>query len=201
MKEPITLRIQGVEYSYWDSADIVSEAYNICRAFTVGMTVKAPGMGAFFDTFKPGQACEVLIGGDLICTGYIDQAPVNYTATSMQAQIIGHSKTIDLIDCTVAKSGMSIKALTGANSARWSVPKPPVPDGFTLIPSPSDITAVSWNNVKIYSIIAQLIAPYGVRLLVNNDALSNNISKNFNVDIEKKVLELIKVLRNVEVSE
>ena len=76
MKEPITLRIQGVEYSYWDSADIVSEAYNICRAFTVGMTVKAPGMGAFFDTFKPGQACEVLIGGDLVCTGYIDQAPV-----------------------------------------------------------------------------------------------------------------------------
>lgn len=127
MIEPITLRVDGKEYSYWDSADIVSEAYNICRAFTVGMTVKAPGMGAFFDTFKPGQSCEVFIGDDLVCTGYIDQTPVNYSATSMQAQIIGHSKTIDLVECTVAPQGESIKALTGMNSARWSVPKPPKP--------------------------------------------------------------------------
>ena len=45
----------------------------------------------------------------------------------MQAQIIGHSKTIDLVECTVAPQGESIKALTGMNSARWSVPKPPKP--------------------------------------------------------------------------
>lgn len=84
MKEPITIKVDGMEYSYWDSADIVIEAFNICRAFTVGMTVRAPGMSTFVDTFHPGQSCEVFIGNDLVCTGYIDQNPVNYTATSMR---------------------------------------------------------------------------------------------------------------------
>lgn len=193
MKEPITIKVNGQTYSFWDSADIVSEALNICRAFTVGMTVKAPGMATFVDTFKPGQSCEVFIGNDLVCTGYIDQTPVNYTATSMQAQIIGHSKTIDLVECTVAPQGESIKALTGMNSARWSVPKPPVPDGYTLIPSPASVTALTWRgSIKLYSLIAQLIAPYGIRLLVNDSALSiDTVLDKHDIDIEKTVLQAI----------
>ena len=170
-------------------------ADNITRAFTVGMTVTAPHMKPFIKAFHPGQACEVFIGDDLILTGYIDQTPISYSATSMQAQIIGHSKTIDLVECTVAKQGQTIQDLTGINNAKWSVPKPPVPTGFQVVSPISKVTALSWRNVKMFDIIAQLIAPYGVRLLVNNDVMSaDKLFTYHNVGMEKKVLDAISEL-------
>jgi prophage tail gpP-like protein len=43
----------------------------------------------------------VLLGGDLVITGYIDRYMVGYDKGTHRVKIVGRSKTEDIVDCAV----------------------------------------------------------------------------------------------------
>jgi prophage tail gpP-like protein len=42
----------------------------------------------------------VKIGGDLVCTGYVDATPIDYDSDGITVMVRGRSKTADLVDCS-----------------------------------------------------------------------------------------------------
>ena len=94
----VSLKVNGVKYKFWTSVSITSELNTIAPAFSVNAFSKSSLM---IDGLKSGRPVTVKIGEDTVLTGYIEQTPVSYSATSANVGIAGRSKTCDLIDCTV----------------------------------------------------------------------------------------------------
>lgn len=94
----VSLKVNGVKYKFWTSVSITSELNTIAPAFSVNAFSKSFLM---IDGLKSSRPVTVKIGEDTVLTGYIEQTPVSYSATSANVGIAGRSKTCDLIDCTV----------------------------------------------------------------------------------------------------
>ncbi|EKN3888077.1 phage baseplate assembly protein [Yersinia enterocolitica] len=102
MNNDVTLRVNGREWVGWTSVSISAGIERLARDFNVEITRQWPGSeeaGRLQPRVKKGDAVTVLIGTDLVVTGYIDATPVRYDARSVSVGIVGRSKTEDLIDC------------------------------------------------------------------------------------------------------
>ncbi|ENF4052163.1 baseplate protein, partial [Escherichia coli] len=66
----------------------------------------------------PGKAFTLEIGGQIVCTGYIDSRRRQMTADSMKITVAGRDKTADLIDCAAVYSGGQWKNRTLEQIAR-----------------------------------------------------------------------------------
>lgn len=60
---------------------------------------------------KNGSRVEVLIGDDLVITGWVEATPVRYDARSVSTGISGRSLTADLIDCTAEPTQFNGRSL------------------------------------------------------------------------------------------
>lgn len=86
----VSLRIDGEDYKYWSSVSITSELNTIAPAFSVEMVSQSISLK---NNLEPGRPVTVKIGEDTVLTGYIEQTPVSYSATSANVGIAGRSKT------------------------------------------------------------------------------------------------------------
>lgn len=48
----------------------------------------------------PGASCAILIGSDLVVTGYVDRQTIQYEAEAHNIRLSGRGKTQDLVDCS-----------------------------------------------------------------------------------------------------
>ena len=94
----VSLYIGGSVYKNWTSFSITSELNTISPAFSVGVVSNS---NLLIGKINIGAEVKVKIGNDVVLTGYIEQTPVSYSATSANVGIAGRSKTCDLIDCTI----------------------------------------------------------------------------------------------------
>lgn len=94
----VSLTIGGSVFKNWTSFTITSELNTISPAFSVGVVTDSYYLR---EKITVGDDVKVKIGNNLVLTGYIEQTPVSYSATSANIGIAGRSKTCDLIDCTV----------------------------------------------------------------------------------------------------
>lgn len=80
--------------------------------FEIGLTELYPGE---LDkvVVTPGQACTVLLGSDLVITGYVDRFCPNFAADRHSIRVTGRSKCEDLVDCAAEWPGGQIN---GANA-------------------------------------------------------------------------------------
>lgn len=186
MKNNVSLLVDGEYYDFWESAQISNELNTISPAFNVQVTAKIPNAKSSIKKFKVGQHVQLVIGYDVILTGYIDQTPVSYDATSVTAAIAGRSKTSDLIECTV----MLPDVKWTADSGLWAETKDCNEYG-TVVNAPS-ISAVHWTNTPLETIIAQLIKPYNIKLIREVPALTKPIS--FGAEPTETVLATIRKL-------
>ena len=74
----------------------------VARDFNVAITRQWPGSNDRTPKIKHGDLVEVLIGDELVITGWVEALPLRYDATSITSGIVGRSKTADLIDCSAA---------------------------------------------------------------------------------------------------
>ncbi|MGV3793337.1 phage baseplate assembly protein [Citrobacter portucalensis] len=103
MNDNVTLRVNGREWGGWTSVRIGAGIERLARDFSVEITREWPGDsgGAGLQPrVKNGDRVEVLIGDDLVITGWIEATPVRYDAGSVNTGINGRSLTADLIDCS-----------------------------------------------------------------------------------------------------
>ncbi len=85
--------------SGWTSVR-VSRGIERCPSdFDIGMTERYPGEvdGVLV---SPGDPCRVLIGNDLVITGYVDRFIPSITAGQHSIRVTGRGKCQDLVDCS-----------------------------------------------------------------------------------------------------
>ena len=176
----VSLKVNGVKYKFWTSVSITSELNTIAPAFSVNAFSKSSLM---IDGLKSGRPVTVKIGEDTVLTGYIEQTPVSYSATSANVGITGRSKTCDLIDCTVMVDdpNISYEKPNTSNSNYVSCPQN---------------AATEYKNVALETIIAQLIMPYGIKLVNETKPLTKK--RNFSAKHEDTVLKALQNLTSTE---
>src|SRR5471030_167770 len=77
MNNRVTLTVGGMEYGGWKSVEISADLERQFRTFKLNITWQWPGQ-TVDQRIKPGDACEVRIGKDLVLTGYVFKAPISY---------------------------------------------------------------------------------------------------------------------------
>lgn len=107
MNTTVLLRVNGREWGGWTSGRIAAGIERISRDFNVQITRSWPGDESQVSRrsrIKKGDKVEVLIGDELVITGWVEATPVRYDANSISMGIVGRSKTADLVDCSATPS-------------------------------------------------------------------------------------------------
>ncbi|MFA6076356.1 MAG: baseplate protein [Negativicutes bacterium] len=110
MTDIVKLTVNGMSFDGWKSVRIESGLERIARSFELSVTEYWPGANNA-RRIVPGDLCQVFIGDDLVCTGYVDATPIDYDATSITIMIRGRSKTADLVDCSADEKTGQFKGL------------------------------------------------------------------------------------------
>lgn len=113
MNNTVLLRVNGREWGGWTSVSISAGIDRVARDFNVTITRRWPGSSADMPQIQNGDAVEVLIGTDLVMTGWVETSPLSYDGSQITMSIAGRSKTADLIDCSAAPTQQTGKTLTG----------------------------------------------------------------------------------------
>lgn len=95
----VWLKVNGVDYGGWKSVSITSGLDRQARDFELGITRRWPGQSDVPRAVAPGDSCQVLIGSDLVLTGFVDATPIRYDHASLSVGVRGRSATADLVDC------------------------------------------------------------------------------------------------------
>ncbi|ENB6028570.1 baseplate protein [Shigella dysenteriae] len=120
MNDNVTLRVNGREWGGWTSIRIGAGIERLARDFSVEITRQWPGgdgVASLQPRVKNGDKVEVLIGADLVVTGWVEATPVRYDARSISVGISGRSLTADLIDCAAEPTQFNGQSLVQVASA------------------------------------------------------------------------------------
>lgn len=104
------LEIGGISFTGWTSIRITIGCETVPGSFDIEATEWDPGHNAI-GVLPPGGACKVMIGNDLVLTGYVDKYMPSYSPRSRGVRIQGRGRCSDLVDCSVTPDivqGMSI---------------------------------------------------------------------------------------------
>jgi prophage tail gpP-like protein len=96
--DTLTLVVGGRRLAVWTDIDIGFGIERMPSSASVGLTERYPGQANDI-VVKPGDPCQVMIGSDLLITGYIDQYRPAVAAGSHRVVIEVRGKCEDLVDC------------------------------------------------------------------------------------------------------
>ncbi len=96
--DDLTLQVGGLALSGWTALRVTRGIERLPSEFDVEMTERWPGE---FHTVsvKPGDFCQVRLGGDLVLTGYVDRWRPSLEADRHSIRVTGRGKCEDLVDC------------------------------------------------------------------------------------------------------
>jgi prophage tail gpP-like protein len=103
----VELRVGGNYFGGWESTKINLGVEQLAGTFDLTVTdCWNTEQGQQVMQIKPGQACEALINGKVVITGYVDDTGPHYDKRSHSISVTGRDKTGDLVDCSaIYKSG------------------------------------------------------------------------------------------------
>lgn len=105
IKDVIELKVGDSIYGGWLSVMVDTGIEQIAGAFELGITERWPGQ----DTYKPikrGESCTLLMNGQAVITGYVDDVNIDFDANTHTVNVTGRDKTGDLVDCAaIHKTG------------------------------------------------------------------------------------------------
>lgn len=98
--DEVVLRAGGYKMAGWTSVRVERGLEQQAGAFELELSA-APTEQRERPPVRPGQACQVELGGERVITGYVDDVEPRYSADEHQITARGRDKTGDLIDCSV----------------------------------------------------------------------------------------------------
>lgn len=117
MTDDLTLLIGGRKLSGWTSVRVTRGIERCPSDFDVLMTELYPSdVDAF--VIVPGDACQVLLGDDLVITGYVDRLVPSFSDGQHAIRVMGRSKCADLVDCDAEWPGGQITGSSVIEIAR-----------------------------------------------------------------------------------
>jgi prophage tail gpP-like protein len=101
----VQLVVDGVAFEGWQTMRVQRGIEQIAGAFVLQVTLKWAGRDDPYE-MREGLPCQVLIGQDVLITGYIDEYEPSYDAENSTITVHGRDKTADLVDCSaIFKTG------------------------------------------------------------------------------------------------
>lgn len=102
----VELKLGGKYFSGWQSVRIERGIEQIAGTFDLSVTDRwNTDQGQKSKDITPGQACEVLVNGQAVITGYVDTVGSRYDKQSHEISVSGRDKTGDLVDCSAIYKG------------------------------------------------------------------------------------------------
>ena len=178
MNNTVSVLVNGQRFSGWKSVHIEMSLDQIARAFSLEVTRTFPNKSDY-KVLQSGGLVQVLIGDDLVCTGYITATPVKYAGKTITVNVQGKSKTVDLVDCCPPSA-----AVETASSEGWAGIK-----GKSGNEVKAPAAASMWKNIPTSEIIAALAKPYGIA--VRDDAGIATKPANHTINPGETVVESI----------
>jgi prophage tail gpP-like protein len=135
-----TLTVGGKIYQAWEEIEITRQIDHMCSTFRIKVAERFAGGGDVWQ-ITPFSPCTIKIGSDLVLTGYVDAYRPEYDRGSHTVEIIGRSRTEDIVDCTPdiqggQFAGYTLDAIARAIAAPFNIPVivqapmgDPFPDG------------------------------------------------------------------------
>ena len=108
--DDVSLLIGGRRWSGWTDVRITRGIERLPSDFELHLTEFSPTERAI--QVKLGDACEVLIGLDVVLTGYVDRVIRQIDARSHTVTVTGRSKCADLVDASAEWPGGQIVGST-----------------------------------------------------------------------------------------
>jgi prophage tail gpP-like protein len=108
--DDVTLKIDGRSWSGWTEVRITRGIERLPSDFELHLTEFAPNERPI--QFALGAPCQLLVGPDVVITGYVDRVIRQFDARSHTVVVTGRSKCADLVDCAAEWPGGQIVGST-----------------------------------------------------------------------------------------
>ncbi|MFN3748206.1 MAG: phage baseplate assembly protein [Sphingorhabdus sp.] len=104
-RDKIELKVAGRVHSGWTEAEVSIGIDSLAGSFDLSLSDSWPAdgnQGADIETriVEAGSEASILVGGEQLITGYIDQVIPTLSAEQHDIRIAGRSKAADLLDCS-----------------------------------------------------------------------------------------------------
>jgi prophage tail gpP-like protein len=107
MSDDLNLVIGSNAISGWTEIRVTRGIERCPSDFDIALTELYPDQAQDL-VVQPGDVCTVLIGNDLVVTGYVDKFIPGITANSHSIRVTGRGKCQDLVDCAAVWPGGQI---------------------------------------------------------------------------------------------
>ncbi len=105
--DDLTLVVGGRQLSGWTSVRLTRSVERVPSTFELSLTERYPGEADAL-LVQPGDGCTVLLGADLVLTGYVDRFVPSIDGRSHSIMVMGRSRVCDLVDCSAVWPGGQI---------------------------------------------------------------------------------------------
>ncbi|SNS05491.1 Mu-like prophage tail protein gpP [Humidesulfovibrio mexicanus] len=95
----VRLEVGDMLYGGWASIVIRRGLEQVAGSFELALTERWPGQD-IPRPIAPGARCRVLVDGEPVITGYVDDVMPSYDAKEHGLSVSGRDKTADLVDCS-----------------------------------------------------------------------------------------------------
>ncbi len=121
--DPVVLQIGSERHSGWQEVRIRLSLEQIADSFELVLTERWSEAGDVRPV-RPGEACTISVGDELVVTGHVDDVLPEYDAESHTIVANGRSKAGDLIDCSgddIRLSGLTLAQIAEKLAAPYGI--------------------------------------------------------------------------------
>ena len=116
-RHEVALVIAGSAYLGWTAVSIDRGIDSLVGSFSLELTSREATGAAEFP-IAPGDACQIVLGGKVLITGYIDRRSRALSADNRSLRVSGRDKACDLVDCSALNKPGSWRNVSLAQIAR-----------------------------------------------------------------------------------
>ncbi|MDH4122368.1 MAG: hypothetical protein OEV94_11765 [Deltaproteobacteria bacterium] len=121
-KNTVRLLVNGQDFTGWEEVEIFTSFEHLATVFRLRMTE----FGGVFLVVE-GDRCQVVIGTDLVVTGWVDAVTREISAQAHLVEVQGRDLTCDLVDCCAELdgghlTGQNIHQIANTLASRYAVP-------------------------------------------------------------------------------
>lgn len=102
--DELSLSVEGLRYSGWQSIRVTRSIEQLAPTFAVGFAEQWNELGEPIP-INEGDGAIVRLGDDTVITGYVDDSNISYDDATHEANVMGRAITGDLVDCAAIHQG------------------------------------------------------------------------------------------------
>ncbi len=98
--DDVSILVGSTQFKGWQTVSITRSVETMPNSFVLTASTEFMQDPAALEGTRPGQACKIKIGNDLVITGWIDRRSISVDAHSHQVVLSGRGITRNLVDCS-----------------------------------------------------------------------------------------------------